>query len=331
MDKMMDNPWFLRITALLLAFLLFFSVKADSNNTANTTDTATMTEVIEDVPIETYYDNTSLIVSGVPETADVTIIGPASAVQTARQIKDFTIFVDLRDLPVGQHQVPVQTENLSEQLRVRIDPAVVDVSIEERVTEEFRIDPEINERLLRDGFVLESLTAEPNTVAVTGPKSVIDAISFVKATVTGEEDLHEPFTAEAGVRILANDLTKLENVTIEPETVKMEVAIAEYSKEVPVTVRRTGEANNGITINSLKSSNETVRIFGPKTAVDPIDEYLVEVDIGAITAEDTTVESELKAPAGATKVTPGKLNVEANITVDESVRVPNDALSPNTP
>lgn len=327
MDKMMDNPWFLRITALLLAFLLFFSVKAD-DDAANSVEATTMTEEIEDVPLEVFYDNTSLMVSGLPETVDLTITGPPSVVQTARQIKDFTLFVDLRDMPIGEHQVPVQTENLSEQLRVRVDPGVIEVTIEERVTQEFRIEPEMNERLLKEGFILDGMTAEPNAVAVTGPKSVIDSISFVKATVTGEQDLNSSFTAEANVRVLANDLTKLENVTIEPEVVNVDVNIEEYSKEVPVTIKQNGKAKKGITIDSLSSSSKTVRIYGPRTVVDQIEEYEVEVNAGVITPTDQEVEVELKAPSGTTGVKPGKVTVEAAITLDDTAQLPGGVSNP---
>ncbi|TWT02537.1 YbbR-like domain-containing protein [Planomicrobium sp. CPCC 101079] len=327
MDKMIDNPWFLRITALLLAFLLFFSVKAD-DNAANPVETTTMTEKIEDVELEVYYDNTNLMVSGVPETVDVTITGPASIVQTARQIKDFTLFVDLRELPIGEHQVPVQTENLSEQLRVRVDPSVVDVSIEERVTQEFRIDPEMNERLLKEGFVLKSMEVDPKNVMVTGPQSVIDAISFVKATVTGEQGLDNSFTAEANVRVLANDLTKLENVTIEPGVVDVNVNIEEYSKEVPVTIKQNGNPKEGIAIDSLESSSDTVQIYGPQTAVDQIEEYVVEINAGVISQTDTDVEIELKPPAGASSVKPGKVTIKADVTVDETADLPDGTDNP---
>ncbi|PSL40242.1 YbbR domain-containing protein [Planomicrobium soli] len=321
MDKWMDNPWFLRITALLLAFLLFFSVKAD-DNAANPVETTTMTEELEGVKLEVYYDNTSLIVSGVPETVDLTITGPASIVQTARQIKDFTLFVDLRQLPIGEHQVPIQTENLSEQLRVRVDPSVVNVTIEERVTQEFQIEPELNERLLKEGFVLDSMEVNPKTVTVTGPKSVIDSISFVKATVTGEQDLDKSFTTEANVRVLANDLTKLENVTIDPGIVGVNVSIKEYSKEVPVTIKQNGETQKGMTIDSLTSSIETVEIYGPKTAVDQVEEYVIEIEAGAITPTNTDLEVELKAPAGTTAVKPGNTILKADVTVDENAELP---------
>lgn len=323
MDKLMDSPWFLRIMALLLAFLLFFTVKA-ADETPNAADSGTVTEELEDVPVEVFYDNTSLMVSGLPETVDLTISGPTSIVQTTRQIKDFTLFVDLRDLTIGEHRVPIQTENLSEQLRVQMDPAFADITIEERVTEEFRIDPELNERLMAEGFVLDGISAEPNSVTVTGPKSVIDSISFVKATVTGEPGIKESFKTEARVRVLANDLTKLENVTIEPEAVEVSVNVKEYSKEVPLTIEPTGDARAGITINSLTPLTKAVQISGPKNIVDAITELMAEVDVSDITEEDTTLEVELQLPQGASSVTPEKLTVEADITVDDTAQLPSN-------
>ncbi|RNF38790.1 YbbR-like domain-containing protein [Planococcus salinus] len=325
MDKMMDSPWFLRITALLLAFLLFFSVQGENNDNNNSADTGTIDEVIEDVGLEVFYDNTNLVVSGVPETVDLHISGPPSRVQTTRQLQDFSLFVDLRDLPLGEHRVQVQTENLSEQLTARVNPAFLNVTIEERITQEFRIDPEMNERLVAEGFVIDSMTANPETVSITGAQSVIDAISFVKASVSREEEVSESFTTEARVRVLANDLSKLDNVVIVPEAVEVEVEIEEYSQEVPVSLEQTGTPQAGVTIDSLKVSNDTVRVYGPRNAVDQLEELTVEVDTGAISPTDTVMEIELEAPAGTRSVAPGEVTVEAGITVDETARLSEEA------
>ncbi|WP_416145583.1 YbbR-like domain-containing protein [Planococcus koreensis] len=265
------------------------------------------------------------MVSGLPETVDLTISGPTSVVQTTRQLKDFTLFVDLRDLEMGEHRISIQTENLSEQLRVQMDPAFVEINIEERVSQEFRIDPELNERLLAEGFVLESMVADPNSVTVTGPKSVIDSISFVKATITGEPGINESFETEARVRVLANDLTKLENVTIEPEAVQVAVGIEEYSKEVPVALSQSGEPPAGIIINSLEPSVENVRIYGPKNIVDEIAELPVEVNVADITAANTELDIDLPLPNGITSLDPEKITVEADITVENELELPEGA------
>ncbi|MGM0898330.1 MAG: CdaR family protein [Bacillota bacterium] len=325
MDKMMDNPWFLRIMALFLAFLLFFSVQTENNTT--TTETGRVSEMIEDVELQVYYDE-SLMVSGVPDTVDLYLSGPASIIQTTRQLDDYTLFIDLRNLPLGEHQVPIQTENLSEQLSARVDPAFVNVVLEERVSQEFDIDAEMNERLLAEGFVMDGLELEPDTVTVTGPQSVINAISFVKATVTGEPGIKESFTAEARVRVLAEDLTKLDNVTIEPESVAVDVTVEEYSRELPVRIETIGDPQTGITINSWEPSSEEVRVFGPRSVLDAMEEYVIEVEANSVTASDTTVTVELPIPAGASGVSPGEMQLEADITVDESAIVPEDLENP---
>ena len=55
---------------------------------------------------------------------------------------------------MGRHQVEIKHENISEKLQVRLDPATIDVVIEEKITQTFRVDPELNERLLAEDFKL---------------------------------------------------------------------------------------------------------------------------------------------------------------------------------
>ena len=99
-----------------------------------------------------YYDNENLVVTGVPETVNMTIEGPTNIVQTTKLLKDFTLRVDLSSLPMGRHTVEIEHENISDKLQVRFDPATIEVVIEEKITQTFRVDPELNERLLAEDF-----------------------------------------------------------------------------------------------------------------------------------------------------------------------------------
>ena len=72
------------------------------------------------------------------------------------------------------------------------------LNIEERITQEFRVDPEMNNRLIDEGYVLKDMTAEPTTVFVTGAKSIIESISYVKATVTGEQGIKKNICTRSG-------------------------------------------------------------------------------------------------------------------------------------
>ena len=72
---MFDNPWILRLTALVLACVLFFYVAAENDSNVNSTSSEQV-DVIKDVVVDVYYDDENLIVTGLPKTVNVTVKGP---------------------------------------------------------------------------------------------------------------------------------------------------------------------------------------------------------------------------------------------------------------
>ncbi|HWK22698.1 MAG TPA: CdaR family protein [Ureibacillus sp.] len=312
MDKLFDSPWALRVTALILALLLFFYVKAQLDDNTKSAEASSQMAIITDVPLEVYYDTENLIVTGLPKTVDVTIEGPMQIVLKTKLTKDFKVFVDLNTLLIGEHRVTIQTENLSPKLDVSIDPKVVDIEIEEKVTEEVKVEPEFNKGLIAEGYELTGITAEPSTVFVTGPKSVIENIGYVKATIDNAKGITESFSKEANIRVLDNSLNKLD-VIIEPEFVNVNVGVKPYSRKVPITIRQTGTPVDGVTINSITSQTKVVEVFGPKSIIDPITRLEVEFDLSEI-AESGTYKVNIPLPNGATRLSKKTLEVQANIT-----------------
>ena len=325
MDKFVDSPWFLRLTALALAIMLFFSVKADDDKLAskNAGDTV---DIIRDVPVEVYYDEENLVVTGVPETVDVKIDGPANIVQSTKLRKDFTLRVDLRDLLIGEHSVRIETENLSDKLEVQLDPDVIDVVIEEKITQTFRVEPELNKRLLAEDYNVVKMEVEPTSIEVTGPKSVIDSISFVKASVVGEPGIAKSFEQQADVRVLDRDLNKL-NVTIVPEKVTVKVEIEEYHKELPIVLASRGAAGDGVTVDSITTDEKTIVLYGSRKVLDQMKEFSVDVDISEVKANGTK-EIELKKPKGITRMSLDKLKVKLGVAVSDDDL---EAMTPEEP
>ena len=310
MDKMMDNPWFLRIIALTLAILLFVSVKSemekDNMNTSGTT-----VDVLRDVPVEVYYDDDSLVVTGVPETVNVNIEGPSPLVLSSKVMKDYKVFLDLRELSIGKHRVAVSNENFSEKLKVRTDPLYVDVVIEERISEEFNVEIDMNEGLLAENYVVKSYDVEPKKVTITGAKSIIESIDYVKATIVGDQGISKSFEQDANVRVLDADLNKLD-VSVEPKTVQVKVKVEEYSKDVPVVLLKQGTPKEGVTINGLSTNVETVRLYGPRPVLDKIEQLNVEVDVSKI--EDAgSFDVKLVVPEGVTKLSLDKIKIIGDV------------------
>ncbi|MEK3936881.1 CdaR family protein [Sporosarcina sp. FSL W7-1349] len=314
MDKLMDSPWFLRFTALFLAIVLFFFVKAGEEKTAGKSIGDTM-EDIRDVPVEVFYDTENLVVTGVPETVNMSIDGPANLVQSTKLRKDFTLRLDLSNLPIGRHSVEIKTENISDKLLVQLDPATVTVDIEEKITESFRVDPELNDRLLAEDYYIVDMKADPSVIEVTGAKSVIESISFVKATATADQGISKSFEQQARVRVLDKDLNKL-NVTIVPEQVTVKVEVAQYQKEVPIVLRTAGTPREDVQIRGLSTNAKTITLTGSRKALDQIDEYTVDVDISKVDGQGQ-LDVPLKKPKGISKMSLDKLKVSVDATTTD--------------
>ncbi|WP_153732343.1 CdaR family protein [Sporosarcina obsidiansis] len=322
MDKFMDSPWFLRLIALFLAVTLFFSVKSEDQSSRNTAND--IFALIQDVPVEVYYDTENLVVTGVPEKVNMTIEGPANIVQTTKVLKDFTLKLDLQHLTLGEHTVRIQAENLSDKLDVRLEPATVHVNIEEKVTQSFRIDPEMNTKLLAEGYELKNIEVQPASINVTGAKSIVEAISFVKVSVTGDNDLNKSFEQKARVRVLDRDLNKL-SVSLDPEEVTVKVDIGEYSRDVPMKLIRKGKPADDITVESVTMEDKVVRVYGTKNAVDAITEIPVEVDLSKVN-KSGKIDVDIKKPDNISKVTPNKVKVQVKV-AGESLKPDENAES----
>ncbi len=308
----MDSRWFMRIVSLFLALLLFTTVYIDDDVIKDSRESGTSEDLITlNVPLVAYYDTENLVVSGLPNTVDIAISGPKSLVQSIKARKDFNVFVDLENLTIGDHNVPVRWENISEKLEVKLDPTYLSVNVQEKITAEFFIEPEINESLLAAGYEIEELTVSPEKVSITGAKSEIDKITYVKATLDINDSIDETITKEARVLALDLELNKLD-VTIEPEIVDVTINVINPSKEVSLSIVEKGSLPEGVEIDSIDIKPETIFAFGRKEVLDSLKELKVEVDVSEIT-EDTTFEIPVTLPEGLNQVEPEAVSVTVNV------------------
>jgi YbbR domain-containing protein len=321
MDKFMESRWFMRVVGLFLAFILYLSVNFDDiqKTATNNGNSQTSFDTIQNVPLEVFYDSENLVVTGLPETVNVTVDGPKSIVQQAKILRDFQVYVDLNDIGIGEHRIPIEIDNISDKLTVKMNPEFVNVAVQEKVTEEFTVEPEFNSGLLSNGFEAEGLSVDPKTVKVTGAKDQIEQIAYVKATLDIEGEISENVTREAKVQVLDRDYNKL-NVQIEPELVDVTVSVVNPSKEVPVAVKQKGSLPDGTTLESITVEPGTVNVFGRQEVLDTIEELTAEVDLSKIT-KDTTVTVPLSLKDGLNKVAPEevKVKLDVNTTTEKEI------------
>jgi YbbR domain-containing protein len=312
MDKLMDNRWFMKVIALLLALLLYSAV-SDTNNQSNNVNVPgeQNTETIQDVPVKSYYDTENLVISGIPNTVDVTVQGPMPNVQAAKALKNFEVYVDLGEIKIGNHTVPIKIKDISSKLKVQIDPAYANITVQERVTKEFKVEAEYDTALLEEGYEAEQPVVEPSTVKITGAKDTIERITYVKATLDLKGDINESITREAKVRVLDQELNKLD-VLVEPDTVEVTIPIKSAKKTVPIKIVENGNLPEGVTLDSINIDIDEADIIGPADLLEKTESVRVEVDLDKITG-DTTLTLPVIISEGITKVSPQ--TVEARIEV----------------
>ncbi|GIN20627.1 MAG TPA: YbbR-like domain-containing protein [Bacillus bacterium] len=311
MDKFMDNPWFVRIVAMALALLLFLSVQDLGNkNEASRPNGMENSEVetITDVPLEKYYDSENLVVTGVPDTINVTIEGQRRFVEATKRQRDFTVYVDLSDLSIGNHRVPILYKDFSEKLKVKVEPVYVEVSIQEKVTQEFPVEPEFNNNILAEGFEAEQPIVEPNRVQITGGKETLEKISYVKASIDAKGLIEETIKRDTKVTVLDRELNKLD-VMVEPEYVTVTVPVNNPRKTVPLKIKQVGSPPEGTVIKRMESDIDEVMIFGWTDNLKSVNEIEVEVDVSKV-SKDEELDVPIKRPDGINKITPEIVKVK---------------------
>lgn len=303
MDKLMDNPWFIKILALLLAVLLYSSVPHSGKKITDVNVPGEQsTETITNIPVNVYYDTENLVVSGIPSNVEITLKGPLTHIQSAKALKNFEVYVNLTKAKVGKQKVKLKVRNLSDKLTATVNPSSVNVSVQEKITKEFKVEAEFNKSQIEEGHSAGQPVVEPDKVKITGAKSVIDRITYVKAVLEEKNKLRETFKDKANIQVLDKDLNKL-TVKVEPETVEITIPVTINSKTVPINIVRNGTAPEGVTIESIDIDEKEATIFGSESVLDKTEKVRVEVDLSKIT-DNTTLTLPVIISNGITKVTP---------------------------
>ncbi len=323
MDKWMDNPWFIKVVALVLAVLLFGSVPKNDPDKPGDVNVPSdeKVETIEEVPVKRIYDTDTLVVSGVPETVSVTLQGPKNLVQQAKTLRNFEVFVDLTDAEIGNQRVPITIKDVSDRLTVTIEPGYANVSIQEKVTKGFSVEAEFNGNIVEEGYIAEKPSVKPNKVQITGAKDVIDRITYVKATVNSSGKVSDTITREASILALDKDMNKLD-VVVEPGVVEVTIPIKSSSKKVPIDIVRKGTPPSGVTIDSITLETKEAEIIADPGVLEKFDRVRVEVDVSKI-EEDTEITLPVIIGEGIVRVSPETVKVAVKVTTASEINISN--------
>ncbi|MCT8136494.1 YbbR-like domain-containing protein [Anaerobacillus sp. CMMVII] len=321
MDRLYNDPWFVKAISFFIAVMLFAIVNFDNaNNQPGALPNITNgSYTIEEVPLNVYYNEEEYAITEIVDHVQVNLRGPQNVLtffQIARPSYD--VFIDLRNLGTGTHEVNVQHRNFPNELTVNIVPEKVTVSIEEKRTISIPVDIELlNKSALPGGYTLGTPIVNPVNVEITAAESIISQVGFAKGfvDVNGSNE-----TIEKSVPVKVYDQHGNElHIDVNPTVVDVKVPIISPNKDVPLKINRLGELPEGFSIKTINTDPKDVTIFGPIDVINQISVIEgIEVDLSTIT-ENKILEVEIPIPPGVEKVTPAVVKVVIEVDIEEEI------------
>lgn len=286
--RLMNNLG-LKILAFLAAGMLWLLVvNIDDPVTSATFQEVPVTVINQEVLAEE--QQTFQIVDGT-QTVDVTVTARRKILNRIRK-EDITATADMRELTL-KTQIPITvTVNGYESVEAEAYPRNLQVKLEDEELKNFPIVPK-TKGTVRDGYVLGEIEAVPENVSIRGPKSVVDQIDRVEATVNvsglSQNDvlasqlvLFDEEGDEIDQSLLANNLGD--------KGVSVSVKLYQ-TKSVPISFD-TSEitAADGYEFTGITYEPEKIQISGDGDALNKISE--IKVPAEALQLPDLTERTE---------------------------------------
>ena len=258
-------------------------------------------EVLHDQKVEAIYNTETYVVEGLPETADVTLIGRKVDMYLAKQLSKGTLSVDISNLEAGTHKVSLNYESVVDSLDYNVSPSTVTIIIYPKVssTKNATIDI-INKETLDTKLSISNGSIDQEEIIIKGAEHTIKEVATVRALV----DISKLVDPEVGVTTLENvpliayDTNgKTVDVEMVPSKVNATINVDSPSKEVPIKVVPAGEVQFGKAISSITSTESKVTIYGSEDVLSKIEYLPIEIDVSNLSS-NKVYNVSLTAPQG---------------------------------
>ncbi len=305
---MLNSNTFLKILSVVIAIVLWVYVIEATNPMKST--------VYQDVPVQLLNEESlttrGLALSGEANyTVDVRV--EAKRADLARiSSGDIIANADLFGYSMGKNYIPVTVTAPDGITVVGVNPIKINVVIEERVevAKPIRV---VFVGQLDDGIEAGQVTTQPEEVLVSGAKSEVSAVSYIKAEVnTAKFSTNAPATVQAKAVAVNASGDVVQNVRLSSSFIDVTARLSQV-KEVPLSVELTGDVAPIYEVTSLDIPNR-IKIKGTREALAGISGLTAAaIDISSVT-NTSKIPIEITLPEGV-EFASGYENLAVNITI----------------
>lgn len=286
----------LKILALISAILLWFIVITVENN---------VVKYPEPIDIQVIGQSEYYALSSPLPQATVYLKMDADELKSITK-SEIKVFIDLSLIAEGTHTVDISAtvDGLKSKV-LKVEPANITVTLSAVLAKEVPLKLILTGQPNED-FIIKSSKISPETVKISGAKSIIDTIKQIEIpyTLTGNET--------AGFeREITIDLATITNqplVSIDQPVVTLTVALETKNaqKEVNITPVFIREEDRSTLASRLKIEPKTVLIQGLADTINEIDSIGTNpLEVSAL-LRNKSVDVKLNLPQGVTLVNPNQ-------------------------
>lgn len=314
LDRVLFNNRHPKFVALILAVLMYVGVNYNSVQSIYTS-TLKSSRSLTDVPVTINVNGDTFEVSGVPDTANITITGDATSITSVANSKDGKVIADLDGLTEGTHEIRLTTEGYGNNVNVVVDPSTIVVTLSKKVTKQFDISYDfINQSKMEDIYSPGTPVFDYTKVNVRASTKTLDSISFVKALIDVSGQTAD---FEQNAKLVAYDADgNPVSADIIPDEIHVSVPVTSPSKDVPINVEVTGSVPDGNAIKSITLDQQTVTVYGMEDVLADINGLTVSLDASSLT-KDSTVLRPIVLPSGVSSASISQVTM--NVTLGKAV------------
>ena len=322
LDKFLGNPTTLLYISLLCALAAFFAVDL---KVINLTETEAI--VLSNIPIDAEFNDAAYVVEGVPESADIVLMGKKSSLYLAEQLGDHKLTLDLSGYSEGTHKVNIKYNNPINTLDYKLDPSRVTIVIHPKVSESRTLTTDVlNQDKLNEKLTISSVVLSQSSVIIKSYKEKLSTVASVKALV----DANALNATGAGtytldnVKLVAYDEngTEISDIEIVPETVTATVEVSSPSKVVPINVVPVGDVASGSAISSITPNVSTVTLYGDEASLKGIESIDVNINVNGL-SQDKTYQETIVKPNGVRSMSETAVTIKVVMEKETSMEFEN--------
>lgn len=327
-------------STLLILSLIFAVILSLMVNKKILTLTTSSAKVFKDQKAEVLYNEERFVITGIPESFDITLIGSKADLYIAEQSSTHNVKLDLTNIKeAGTYKVDVEYDsNGLSSIEYSVNPSQVTIVVYDKESKNQTLSYNvINQDHLENTLEVSNVELNLGQVVISGADFQLEKVATVQALI----DIDKLPKVEAGTQTLDNlplraydkegnvvdvEINKKENVTAK-------VTLTSSSREVSLNFVPVNEVPFGNAISSYEFSQETITVYGSNDVLNQLEQNGIDikVDVSKLTS-DYEEDVEIERPVGIKKMSANKVTVKIKVTqssepVTKTLRV--DAI--NTP